>query len=159
MGGAAPEVRGYHSMALLEGPAGAGARAVVLGGRNDGGLIAGREVVAVCDLQAMRWVPPARCIAGVAPSGRSSHKCAPPNHARQPLWLTQQQPRWTAPGGPQHRHRQQSLCSTDSAAKSPAAKCLQHGAGEPFASSIRLLAAKDAPTCAHVTPLPWLSAA
>lgn len=75
--GPAPEVRGYFTMTLLKGPAGAVARAVVLGGRNDLGLIADREVVAVCDLQAMRWVPPARCVSGVAPSSRSSHKCAP----------------------------------------------------------------------------------
>ena len=75
--GPAPEVRGYFSLALLEGAAGAGARAVVLGGKNDHGLVADREAVAVCDLQALRWVPPARCISGVAPSSRSSHKCAP----------------------------------------------------------------------------------
>lgn len=81
--GPAPEVRGYHSMSLLEGPAGGGARAVVLGGRNDHGLIADREVVAVCDLQALRWVPPARCVSGVAPSSRSSHKCAPQPRASQ----------------------------------------------------------------------------
>ena len=75
--GPAPEVRGYFSLTLLEGPGGGGMRAVVHGGRNDSGLIVDREVVAVCDLQALRWVPPARCISGVAPSSRSSHKCAP----------------------------------------------------------------------------------
>ena len=94
--GPAPEVRGYFSLTLLEGPGGGGMRAVVHGGRNDRGLIADREAVAVCDLQALRWVPPARCVSGVAPSSRSSHRRAPRSRARQSLRRAQQKQGWQA---------------------------------------------------------------
>ncbi|KAK9831836.1 hypothetical protein WJX81_000216 [Elliptochloris bilobata] len=72
--GAQPEVRAYHSMTLLGDPSGGGARCVVVGGRNDGGLILAREAVAVYEFRANRWVAPARCISGLAPASRSSHK-------------------------------------------------------------------------------------
>ena len=72
--GPAPKARGYHSMVLLGGPAG-GHRCVVVGGRLDDVVYSGRDVLAVYEVQASRWVPPARSIAGAAPCGRSSHKC------------------------------------------------------------------------------------